>query len=136
MTKGGQLVLKTVRAIASGDYQTFPQQDLAAMKHAPKIFKENCEINWAQESEMVRNFVRGLSPYPAAWCSINGKTYKIFKVTIEKKENKQSDPGTISTDNKNYLYIRTLDGWLSIDELQPEGKRKMNILEFFRGNKI
>ena len=136
MTKGAQLVLKTVRAIASGDYQTVPQQDLALMKHAPKIFKENCEINWAQESEMVRNFVRGLSPYPAAWCIINGKTYKIFKVSIEKKEDKQSDPGTISTDNKNYLYIRTLDGWLSVEELQPEGKRKMNILEFFRGNKI
>jgi methionyl-tRNA formyltransferase len=136
MTKGAQLVLKTVRAIASGDYQTAPQQDHAAMKHAPKIFKENCEINWAQKSETVRNFVRGLSPYPAAWCMINGKTYKILKVTLEKKENKQSDPGTISTDNKNYLYIRTLDGWLSIEELQPEGKKKMNIQEFFRGNKI
>jgi methionyl-tRNA formyltransferase len=136
MQKGAQLVLKTVRAIASENYPTVAQQESSAMKHAPKIFKENCEIDWTQKSEAVRNFVRGLSPYPAAWCTINGKAYKILKVAVERKDDQQNNPGTISTDNKNYLYIRTLDGWVSIEELQPEGKRKMNILEFFRGNKI
>jgi methionyl-tRNA formyltransferase len=136
MMKGAQLVLKTVRAIASENYPTAPQQELAEMKHAPKIFKENCEINWAQSAETVRNFVRGLSPYPAAWSTINGKTYKIFDVKVEKKEDKQSEPGSVSTDNKNYLYVRTLDGWIAIEELQPEGKRRMNIQDFFRGNKI
>lgn len=136
MKLGAQLVLKTVNAIASGNYPSVPQQEHDVMKHAPKIFKENCEINWDQQSEPIRNFIRGLSPYPAAWCRINDKTFKVFSVRIEEKGDPQKKPGTISTDNKNYLYVKTADGWLSIEELQPEGKRKMNILEFFRGNKL
>jgi methionyl-tRNA formyltransferase len=136
MKRGAQLVLKTVEAIASENYPSVPQQEQGELKHAPKIFKENCEINWAQNSNVVRNFVRGLSPYPAAWCKLNEKTFKIFTVAIDGKGDNQSVTGTISTDNKNYLYIKTLDGWISIEELQPEGKRKMNIVEFFRGNKL
>jgi methionyl-tRNA formyltransferase len=136
MKRGAQLVLKTVRAIAAGKYPSMPQTEHENLKHAPKIFKETCEIDWSQKREAVRDFVRGLSPYPAAWCKLNGKTYKIFKVSIDVKDDKQNQPGTIHTDNKNYLYVKTIDGWISIEELQPEGKRKMNILEFFRGNKI
>jgi methionyl-tRNA formyltransferase len=136
MKRGAQLVLRTVRAIASGKYPSTPQLNPNDLKHAPKIFKETCEIKWAQKSEAVRNFVRGLSPYPTAWCRLNDKSYKIFKVSIAGKSEKQSEPGIIDTDNKNYLYVKTLDGWISIEELQPEGKRKMNILEFFRGNKL
>jgi len=136
MMKGARLVLKTVQAIASGNYPSVPQREEGVSKHAPKIFKEDCEINWNQNSEMVRNFVRGLSPYPAAWCRINDKTFKIFSITIDGKGDQQNAPGSISTDNKNYLYVKTLDGWVSVEELQPEGKRKMNILEFFRGNKL
>lgn len=136
MKRGSQLVLKTVRAIAEGNYPSMPQTEHEHLKHAPKIFKETCEISWSQKREAVRDFVRGLSPYPAAWCKLNGKTYKIFKVSIDVKDDKQNKPGAIHTDNKNYLYVKTIDGWISIEELQPEGKRKMNILEFFRGNKI
>ena len=136
MKRGAQLVLRTVRAIAAGAYPSMPQPEHDQLKHAPKIFKETCEIDWSKKSESVRDFVRGLSPYPAAWCQLNGKTYKIFKVSTNVKDDKETKPGIIHTDNKNYLYVKTLDGWISIEELQQEGKRKMNILEFFRGNKL
>jgi methionyl-tRNA formyltransferase len=136
MNRGAQLVLRTVNAIAAGSYPSTPQPEHIELKHAPKIFKETCEINWAQKSEVIRDFVRGLSPYPTAWCKLDGKTYKIFRVSINEKDDNQNETGTIHTDNKNYLYVKTLDGWISIEELQLEGKRKMNILEFFRGNKL
>ncbi|MEJ0056293.1 MAG: methionyl-tRNA formyltransferase [Bacteroidota bacterium] len=135
MKKGGELVLKTVRAIEAGDYPSIPQPESGEIKHAPKIFKETCEIRWDQPSETIRNFVRGLSPYPAAWAIIHGKTYKIFSVSPG-SHNGNGVPGTLKTDNKTYLSVETANGWVSIDELQLEGKKRMKIEEFFRGNSI
>ena len=135
MIKGAQLVLKTVKSIKQGNYPSIPQTESAEIKHAPKIFKETCQINWNQSSEQIRNFVRGLNPYPAAWTLLNGKNFKIYDVSIvDHKENKSV--GEFSADNKNYLYIKSSNGWISVDELQPEGKKKMKIQEFFRGNKF
>jgi methionyl-tRNA formyltransferase len=137
MKKGAQLVLKTVRAIESGDYSLQPQPEGIEIKHAPKIFKETCEINWNQSSDQVRNFVRGLSPYPAAWTTLNGKIFKIFACHKASHDIRHIiDAGQLVTDNKNYLSVKTSDGWISIDELQPEGKKRMTIQDFFRGNKI
>lgn len=135
MKAGADLVLKTVSGIAVGKYQSIPQKKDVTAKLAPKIFKETCEIKWEQSTEQVRNFVRGLSPYPAAWATIEGKFYKIFKVSTASWD-EQKNPGQCTTDQKNYLYFKTNDGWVSVDELQPEGKRRMNIQEFFRGNKL
>lgn len=136
MAKGAALVLKTVNAIQLANYPAVPQPEPAVNKHAPKIFKETCEVQWNKPAVAVRNFVRGLSPYPAAWCVLAGKTYKLFAVSRVDKDPGQNSPGDMSTDNKNYLYIKASDGWLSIDELQPEGKRRMSIQDFFRGNKL
>lgn len=136
MNKGSVLVLKTVRAIEKGDYPSIPQPVDAEIKHAPKIFKETCEINWKQTSAQVYNFVRGLSPYPTAWTKINEKIYKILRVKEVEESKATQTPGTIETDHKNYLYFHTLDGLISIEELQPEGKKKMSIQDFFRGNKL
>lgn len=136
MNKGSALVLKTVRAIEKGDYPSVPQPSGVEIKHAPKIFKETCEINWEQTSAQVYNFVRGLSPYPTAWTMINEKSYKILRVKEVEEKKAMQAPGTIATDHKNYLYFHTLDGLISIEELQPEGKKKMSIQDFFRGNKI
>jgi methionyl-tRNA formyltransferase len=136
MKKGSQLVLKTVKAIAAGNYPSVPQPAGIEIKHAPKIFKETCQINWSQSTTQVINFVRGLSPSPAAWTSLNGKVYKIFKVQNSKFEIQNSAIGEFKTDNKTYLYIKTSDGWVSITEFQPEGKKRMTVEEFFRGNKI
>ncbi len=134
MVKGAQLVLHTVEAISSGTYQTKEQQASAVMKAAPKIFKETCAINWNQPSENVRNFVRGLSPYPAAWTYLSGKLFKILRVELIARQDSENGPW--KTDNKNYLYFKTADGWVSVEELQPEGKKRMMIEEFFRGNKL
>jgi len=136
MNKGAQLVLKTVKAIESGSYPSIPQPLDIEIKHAPKIFKETCEINWTQEARKVYNFIRGLSPYPAAWTILSGKNYKVYKASIVNKEPGDKHPGDFITDNKNYLYVRATDGWISIEELQAEGKKRMKIEDFFRGNKI
>lgn len=134
MIKGAALVLKTVRAIENNDYVPVPQMNDRPVRHAPKIFKENCEIDWNKSSAEIRNFVRGLSPHPAAWATIAGKTFKIFKVSIV--ENSTSDDRPTHTDNKTFLHVRSIDGWVSVDEIQPEGKKRMTIQEFFRGNKL
>ncbi len=136
MITGAQLVLKTVTSIEQGNYPSIPQTESTEIKHASKIFKETCQINWNQSSEQIRNFVRGLNPYPTAWCELNGKTYKVFKVSVLKESQGDKETGNLNTDNKNYLSVRTADGWISIEELQPEGKRRMDVREFFRGNKI
>jgi methionyl-tRNA formyltransferase len=135
MKKGANLVLKTVQAIASTNYPSIPQPEGITIKHAPKIFKETCEIRWDRPTIEIRNFVRGLSPYPAAWTSFNGKNYKIFSVSVAERQ-ALAKPGELNSDNKNYLYVRTNDGWISVDELQPEGKKRMSVQDFFRGNKI
>ena len=136
MHKGAALVLKTVQAIQVGKYPTIPQPDGIDISHAPKIFKETCEIRWDRSSEQVRNFVRGLSPYPGAWAMIGSKPFKIFKTIVADKKDTAQQPGEFISDNKNYLYFKTKDGWVSIAEIQPEGKKRMTIQEFFRGNKL
>lgn len=136
MNKGAQLVLKTVKAIETGSYPSIPQATDIEIKHAPKIFKETCEINWNQPSKKIVDFVRGLSPYPAAWTVLNGKTYKVFRIVHRPST---IDHGLLSgqwTINNGQLDIKTSDGFVSILELQPEGKKRMTIEEFLRGNKI
>ncbi len=138
MHKGAALVLKTVKAIELGNYPSVPQRPTTEIKHAPKIFKETCEINWDQPSKKIVDFIRGLSPYPAAWTLLNGKTFKIFKGQQSTVDSRQLtvDRGLLRTDNKTHLDIKSSDGWVSILELQPEGKKRMTIEEFFRGNKL
>ena len=142
MKKGAELVLKTVRAIEQNNYPSIPQPEANEIKHAPKIFKETCEIKWDQSSDQVKNFVRGLSPYPAAWTKVAGKVFKIFKVSVVKSSDQaqSSDhfkwPDDFTTDNKNYIHIKTADGWVALQEIQPEGKKRMTVPEFFRGNKL
>ncbi len=134
MSKGARLVLKTVQAIEKNEFPTKEQPEVSSIKHAPKIFKETCEINWNQSAASIINLVRGLSPYPAAWTVINGRTFKIYQVQFVSEKVNAEPPYT--TDQKNYLYFKSNDGWVSIEELQPEGKKRMLIKDFFRGNKL
>ncbi|MEL6534269.1 MAG: methionyl-tRNA formyltransferase [Bacteroidota bacterium] len=134
MNRGAQLVLKTVEAIANGEYPQLPQDDSVELKPAPKIYKETCEINWNQPTEKVYDFIRGLSPYPAAWTTLNGSQLKIFRT--EKMEDRKLAVGEYVTDNKKELLFGTADGALAVLELQLQGKRRMGIEDFLRGNKL
>jgi methionyl-tRNA formyltransferase len=136
MHKGASLVLKTVQAIANGDFPQIPQQTAPTIKLAPKIFKETCQINWNQPAKKIYDFVRGLSPYPTAWTILKEKTYKIYAVHTINREVGRETPGSLHTDGKGYIYIKAEDGWIAIEELQPEGKKKMKTEEFLRGNKL
>lgn len=133
MSKGAQLVLKTVQAIEKGEYPQLPQDESQEIKEAPKIFRETCEIDWTQSTEEVYNFIRGLSPYPAAWTMLKDKNLKLFKVS---KSEKTGATGSYDSDNKTYLRFYTNDGAIIVHELQLQGKRKMEIEEFLRGNQV
>lgn len=135
MHKGAALVLKTTKAIAEGNYPSIPQPAVVNVNHAPKIFKETCQIDWNLTSKQIVDFVRGLNPYPTAWSILNGKSFKIYSVSVV--SGKSGVPiGEFTTDQKNYLHIKTVDGWISINELQPEGKKRMSVQDFFRGNQL
>jgi len=136
MHKGAELVVQTVKAVEAGNYPQIPQPTAETLKAAPKIFKETCEINWNQPSETIRNFVRGLSPYPTAWTTLNGKICKIFKTSVVNEKKSTDSSATIQSDNKTYLHFKTADGWIAIEELQLEGKKRMGIEEFLRGTKL
>jgi methionyl-tRNA formyltransferase len=133
--KGAGLVLKTVQMIETGNYNTAPQPVLTTLTPAPKLFKEICEINWNQPSGKVRNFIRGLSPYPAAWTRIGDRLCKIYFASLTTAV-EEAAPGQYRTDGRSFLHFRTADGWLAIDELQLEGKKRMRTGEFLRGNKL
>jgi methionyl-tRNA formyltransferase len=135
MQKGAQLVVKTVDAIENGSYPQDPQDEPADIKSAPKIFRETCEIDWNKTTIEIHNFVRGLSPYPAAWTTLNDLSCKIFKTKPAEFE-EDASPGDFRTDNKTYLNFRTLNGWLSIETLQLEGKKRMEIGDFLRGYRL
>jgi methionyl-tRNA formyltransferase len=136
---GANLVLKTVDALADGTVIPISQNllviDLKRL-HAPKIFKENCMIDWGKQATVINNLIRGLSPYPAAWTSFHHSGsetgLKIFKASVEQVSH-QCKPGEILSDNKKYLKIACTDGFLHIIDLQLAGKKRMGIAEFLRG---
>jgi methionyl-tRNA formyltransferase len=133
--KGARLVLRTVQMVETGNYAPAPQPTSATLTPAPKLFKEMCEINWNQPTEKVRNFIRGLSPYPAAWTRLGDKICKIY-LAHAADDATPAASGQYRTDGKGLLHFRTADGWLAIDELQLEGKKRMTAGEFLRGNKL
>jgi methionyl-tRNA formyltransferase len=138
MNKGAGLLVKTVKAIESGRYTEQPQQQLTdeqELKHAPKIFKDDCRINWNQPVEKVYNLIRGLSPYPASYTELNGKTFKIYKASKE-VFTPEVKPGTYLTDNRTYLKFACANGYIFVTDAQLEGKKRMNIEDFLRGVKL
>jgi methionyl-tRNA formyltransferase len=134
MDIGKKVLLKTVDAIASGDYELLPQDHITDVRHAPKIFKETCRIDWGKDAATIYNLVRGLSPYPAAWTMLQGKTLKIY--TCEKQaEAHHKATGEIETDGKTYLRYSCADGYIIVKDMQLEGKKRMKVDEFLRGYK-
>ncbi|GAB2788017.1 methionyl-tRNA formyltransferase [Rhabdobacter roseus] len=137
MQKGAELVLRTVRAIEAGNYPQVPQPEVPEPRLAPKIYKDTCAINWELPREQVRNLVRGLAPYPAAWTNLGELFCKIYRVSsLPQPPDDNLAPGTYRTDNKTYLHLRAADGWVAVEELQLEGKRRMTTDELLRGLKL
>ena len=138
METGAQLVVKTVDAVAENKVEPVAQTQ-KELKPAPKIFKENCRIDWSQKSEKVHNLVRGLSPYPAAWTNIvlPGKTPVSVKILkTEKSHSDRLKQGEVYSDGKNIILAGTGSGDLKIHELQIAGKKRMSAEDFLRGNKL
>ncbi|WP_313513004.1 methionyl-tRNA formyltransferase [Sphingobacterium sp.] len=138
MVAGAELLIKTVNAIKTGNINPIPQDDLgenSELKHAPKIFKEDCLIDWNKSTEEVYNLIRGLSPYPAAFTHLDGKVLKIY--SAEKEITAQHDlPGSYQSDGKTSLKFATGDGYLKLTEVQIEGKKRMLVSDFLRGFRL
>lgn len=140
MMLGGDLVLKTVDAILAGNVKTIPQETLSStgpLRPAPKIFKDTCRIDWTKGVKSVYDFIRGLSPYPAAWTELcepdsSPVTMKIYESSKEFVEHTFA-PGTILTDKKTYFKVASTDGFVHLLSVQLAGKKRMNVTDFLRG---
>lgn len=134
---GAQLLVKTIQGLANDTLTEIPQPSDAAqaeLKHAPKLFTENGKINFNQSTEQVHNLIRGLSPFPGAYTTLQGKTLKIYRTEKIKPSNPPAEPiGSYLTDHKKWFHFVCSDGYLSVKELQLEGKKKMNVEDFLKG---
>lgn len=138
MHKGAGLLVKTVKGVESGRYNEHPQSALAEgveLKHAPKIFKEDCLIDWNQSAESIYNKIRGLSPSPTAYTLLNDKVLKIYRAEYEITE-PGLQPGGFVTDNKSHLKFAAQDGYVVLTDVQLEGKKQMDIGSFLRGVRL
>jgi len=158
---GASLLVKTIKGLADGSLTETPQSSIVnrqtsgvseetakanslltthdsrftshdSLKHAPKIFTETCKIDWTKTVDEIYNLVRGLAPYPAAFTFLQEKKLKIYKAEKIYGQPGES-PGNFKTDKRSYLYFSCADGYISILELQLEGKKKMDIASFLRG---
>ena len=139
MMLGAELVLKTVDDVEKGTVNPIPQSQLTTdgpLHPAPKIFKETCQIRWGElTARQVYNFVRGLSPYPAAWTTLDGVMLKIYKTRVASETN-LAKPGTLEGDGRTYLRVACKQGWVDILSLQLAGKKRMPVEDFLRGAHI
>jgi len=139
MVTGAELVLKTVEQIVAGEVKTIPQEKLAdneVLKPAPKIFKNDCKIDWSQTAQTIHNKIRGLSPYPAAWSElqlVDGKKipFKVFEA--EMAVCKDGEPGSVSSDGKSFIEVVTGEGCIRIKRIQLAGKKQLAVQDFLRG---
>lgn len=147
MLLSGKLVTETVDNIIAGSVTSISQDELIAQQKAsgvptsdeellapaPKIFRDTCRIDWNQPVKKVYDFIRGLSPYPAAWTMLDGKSVKIYEAT---KEMGDLQPGEVVSDGKSCLKVGTADGVLNVNVLQLEGKKRMPVADLLRGFKL
>ena len=131
--------MRTVEAIVNGSVSAIAQDDMCTceLRPAPKIFRDTCRINWSGNVDGIYNFVRGMSPYPAAWCELvnsNGDAIalKVYAVSREYALHCKT-VGTILTDNKSYIKVAVEGGYVSFDEVQLAGKKRMPVADLLRG---
>ena len=140
MVLGADVIVKTVKAVESGNYTLTEQEEILAGQesiHAPKIFKEDCKVDWSKDINNVYNLIRGLSPYPAAWSVFSNAeskelNIKIFKVSKEVIEH-TNEAGTLHGDGKTFLKVAVYGGYINLEIIQMAGKKRMQIVDFLRG---
>ena len=147
MVMGADMVLETVDAIIAGTVKPIPQEQMLTAGQqptpAPKIFKDTCRIDWSRPAEALYNHIRGLSPYPAAWTTLqdaDGNEMTTLKVYATGEPEpfataEKPTPGTIVADRKT-LRVACGDGWLELLSLQQSGKKRMDTDAFLRGYTI
>ncbi len=131
MILGSEVILKTVQAIESGEFDLIPQ-DTSLVTKAPKLFKENCEIDFDQDARTVYNFIRGLSPFPVAWTRFEGKQLKIYNASFVEEVHENS-PGSFDLSEKGLLKIACKTGYILPKTLQLQGRKRMDIKDFLNG---
>lgn len=146
MILGNKVVVDTIKMIEEGrlhsqSQESIIQRDNIQLKPAPKIFKEDCKIDWTKDAKSVYNFIRGLSPYPAAHTQLvseNGETIdlKIFDVSLEDRPSDTYELKQVITDGKSYLKVVLKDFYISINYLQQAGKKAMPVADFLRGARL
>jgi len=131
---GAGLVIKTIRGLIDGTLREKPQAtvDQGDLKMAPKIFASDCEINWEDPVQKIYNQIRGLSPFPSAFTFLDSKICKIFRSRMT-LNNQAGITGKMETDGKTWLRYSASNGYIYIEEMQLEGKKKMGIADFLRG---
>jgi len=140
MYAGGQLILQTVTDIMNNRVNPIPQKQLGEgekLKSAPKIFKDFCKINWNHNTETIYDFIRGLSPYPAAYTEISDKNGKFFSIKIFACEiiieKHKHDAGILFSDNKTLIKVSAKNGYINITDLQLQGKKRMPVKDLLNG---
>ena len=134
MEVGAQTLVSTLNGLISNTIQSKPQNDALLTAHAPKIFTKDCEINWQQPVVKVHNLIRGLAPFPGAITKVDGKIVKLFSTSIL-HENLKEPIGSFVTDGKTYARFACSDGYIQLNDIQWEGKKRMPIADFLRGYK-
>lgn len=143
MTIGAGLVTETVDLLLAGKVDAIPQEeffkDAAELRPAPKIFKDTCRINWGQPLKKIYDFIRGLSPYPAAWTDLVAPDGSHLALKVYETEKHPAShnhaTGTILTDAKSYIDVAVKDGYIRLLSLQLAGKKRMGVKDFLNGNK-
>jgi methionyl-tRNA formyltransferase len=144
MVQGSKLVIKTVELLEKGNFNPINQNECSSeiteLKKAPKIFKNNCRIDWNQSAANIHNFIRGLSYKPGAFTEIISPERTIFSLKILKSTfvnvNNSPELNKIETDNSHFLHFYCKDGYVDIKELQQAGKKLMSVDEFLRGFRL
>ncbi len=134
MAEGAKLIVETVEGLAEDKLTEVPQANIAEeeLKAAPKIFKEDTLIDWTQPVLNIHNQIRGLSPYPGAYTELQDKVFKIYTSHYELSDTSKQ-PGDYDTDGKTYLRFAAKDGWVYADDIQQQGKKRMEVAAFLRG---
>ena len=130
---GANVLVKTIEGLQNNTIKATPQtNDNVTLKHAPKIFTQDCEIDWHQSVNDIHNLIRGLAPFPGAITKVEGKIVKLYS-TNKLPSSVTETPGTFITDGKTFAKIACKDGYIGINDIQWEGKKRMPIVDFLRG---